>query len=86
MSPNIKDLAVSKETQKIVVKKLSSDQLFLLLVLGILSMLYYCMINKMSSQIDAINERLDKLIDLNSQNLLTLKSHLTQDENVKVTK
>ena len=86
MSPNIKDIIVSQETQKTVVRKLSSEQLFVLLVLGISSILSYAMITKITSQIDSINERLDKLIDLNIQNLSALKDHLIQDENARVSK
>lgn len=80
MSVDVKDNIVSKETQKIVAKKLSSDQLFVIIVLIISAVLFYFMMIKMTSQIDAINARLDRLIDLDEQNLSALQNHLKQDD------
>jgi hypothetical protein len=76
MSSNIKEMPISKETQRIIAKKLNSDQLFVLLVLVISAALFYFMMVKMTSQIDAINYRLDRLIDLNERNLSALDSIL----------
>lgn len=78
-----KDIPISKETQKIIAKKLNSDQLFVLLVLAISSVLFYFMMTKMTSQIDAINYRLDRLIDLNDQNLAILREFLSKKEAMK---
>ena len=80
---NTQDMQVSKETQKIIAKKLNSDQLFVIIVLVISAFLFYFMANKMTSQIDDINSRLDRLIDINSQNLSALKSILDKREVVK---
>jgi hypothetical protein len=80
---NVKEMPISKETQKIIAKKLNSDQLFVLLVLAISSVLVYFMMTKMTSQIDAINYRLDRLIDLNDQNLSVLRAFLDRKEESK---
>lgn len=72
----MKELVVSKETQKIVANKLDKDQLFVLLVLAIAAIMGYFLIEKVSSKIDESNNRLDKLIDLQEQNLLLLKDHI----------
>ncbi len=74
MGSNTKNDIISKETQKIVAKKLTSDQIFVLLVLIISAVLLYFIISKNMSD---INSRLDKLIDLNTQNLDVLRNHLT---------
>ena len=86
VSSNVKDIPVSKETQKIIAKKLNSDQLFVLIVLVISAALFYFMTEKMTSQIDAINFRLDRLIDLNDQNLSALRSFLDKKYNKEISK
>lgn len=72
----MKAFAVSKETQKIVANKLDKDQLFVLLVLVIAAIMGYFLIEKVSTKIDQTNTRLDKLIDLQEQNMLLLKDHI----------
>lgn len=72
----MKSLVVSKETQKIVANKLDKDQLFVLLVLAIAAIMGYFLIEKVSAKIDETNTRLDKLIDLQEQNMLLLKDHI----------
>jgi len=74
MASSVKEMPISKETQRIIAKKLNSDQLFVLLVLVISATLFYFMMIKMTSQIDAINYRLDRLIDLNERNLSALNN------------
>ncbi len=74
----IKDTIVSTEAQKIIVKKLSHDQLFVLLVLVISAVLSYSMITKITSQMDEVNIRLDKLINVNERTLSELKMDLRE--------
>jgi len=73
----------SKETQRIIAKKLNSDQLFVIIVLVISAFLFYFMMTKMTSQIDAINSRLDRLIELDDQNLSILKAVLDKKDEGK---
>lgn len=77
---NTQEMQVSKEAQKIIAKKLNSDQLFVIIVLVISAFLFYFMANKMTSQIDDINSRLDRLIDINSQNLSALRDILERED------
>lgn len=76
-------MPVSKETQRIIAKKLNSDQLFVIIVLVISAFLFYFMMTKMTSQIDAINSRLDRLIELDDQNLSILKAVLDKKDEGK---
>lgn len=80
---NSKEMPVSKETQRIIAKKLNSDQLFVIIVLVISAFLFYFMMTKMTSQIDAINSRLDRLIELDDQNLSILKAVLDKKDEGK---
>ena len=73
---NAKEMPISKETQKIIVKKLSSDQIFVLIIFAISALLFYFMVTHITSQIDDINIRLDRLIDINEQNLTTMRTIL----------
>lgn len=75
----MKDIVVSKETQKIVANKLDKDQLFVLLVLAMAALMGYFLIEKVSGRIDETNNRLDKLIDLQEQNMLLIKDHIYKD-------
>jgi len=80
---NSKEMPFSKETQRIIAKKLNSDQLFVIIVLVISAFLFYFMMTKMTSQIDAINSRLDRLIELDDQNLSILKAVLDKKDEGK---
>lgn len=69
-------ITVSKETQKILAKKLSSDQIFVLLIFLISAVMVYFMVGRIMSQMDEVNIRLDKIIDLNERSLYTIQDYL----------
>lgn len=71
----VKNNIISKDAQKIVVKKLNSNQIFVLLVLLILSVMFYFMFEKQNTKMDETNSKLASIISLNEQNLLILKNH-----------
>jgi len=73
---NTKEMPISKEAQKIIVRKLSNDQLFVLIIFAISALLYYFTFNHITTQIDGISLRMDRLIDINEQNLSTIKTLL----------
>lgn len=71
----VKNNIISKDAQKIAVKKLNSNQIFVLLVLLILSVMFYFMFEKQNTKMDETNSKLASIISLNEQNLLILKNH-----------